>query len=213
MKENFLDEVYSKVITKSDLDVRGILDYIIESYEDFSPNWHALGFIHCKLLTANGGTLRLHIWMSDEKNKDEQIEKIHDHLFSLNSFVISGEIKNELFDISEANKESFTHRAYIVKYIGKDSCVKSNNKYYNVYNSSEEIIASAEYYTITSSMFHRSSLGCAVAALTLVATYEHLEKDPITLSTEVLDDSKMREFSPYDKEKWRDLLVGFRQEL
>lgn len=210
---DFLEDTYNKVATKSALDVKRILDYIIESYDNFEPNWHALGFIHCKLLTTDGGTLRLHIWSAQEKNSEEQVEKIHDHLFSLNSFVISGEIHNELFNVSESDGEDFTHRAYTVKYTSKGSYIESNNKLYNVIKSREHNVASNEYYTISSSMFHRSSLACGTTALTLVATYNHLKKDPLTFSSEIIVDSKLRAFSPYDKSKWRELLLDFRQGL
>ncbi|WP_395302996.1 hypothetical protein SIM97_11135 [Pectobacterium zantedeschiae] len=210
---DFLNEVYGKIINKSDIDIVRILDYMIESYNEFEPNWHALGFIHCKILKNDSGTLRLHIWHAQEKHADEQVEKIHDHLFSLNSFIISGKIKNEFFNVEKTNKNDFTHYAYIVKYIDEGSYLTSSENFYNVCKLNEKTIVPGEYYTIDSSEFHRSSLANGISTLTLVATYNHLEKDPLTLSSKELESCKIRKASPYNKDKWRDILINFRKEI
>ena len=210
---SFFSNLHGKLIRESILDTKQILDYIINNYDDFTPNWHALGFIHCKLVELKEGTLRLHIWDNQEKHAEEQLEKIHDHLFSLNSFVISGKIKNEVFKVIEVNDNEFTHHAYTVKYDNRYSSLVSNNRLYKVTELNEEVITDGQYYKIDSSSFHRSSLANDTPALTLVATYDHLPKNPITLSSNKIENHKIRYFHPYDKIKWRDTLIKFRANL
>ncbi|UBN55510.1 hypothetical protein [Pantoea agglomerans] len=211
---DFLKEVYDKLLGEKELSPKNILDFIIENYECFEPNWHALGFIHCKLLDFGSGSLRLHFWSDKLKHADEQLEKIHDHLFSLKIYVISGKIKNEVFVVSEATSKKFTHYAYTVKYgEGYSYLIPSDNYFYDVSTSSEEITASGEYYGINSSSFHRSNLTNEGFALTLVATYEHLKKEPITLSTIENESYKYRKFLPYDKVEWRRILMECRDGL
>ncbi len=203
----FLREIYQRVIDKAQLNPAEILNFVINNYEQFDPNWHALGFIHCKLMSFEKGTLRLHIWEGQEKHPEEQREKIHDHLFSLNSFVISGKIKNEFFEAQETTSLNFTHYAYTVQYGNKFSQLKLIDKLYKVRKLDEKVILGGEYYEIKSTRFHRSSLINGSTALTLVATYEHTTKDPVTLSKILLEDNKIRDFLPYDKRQWRDKLL------
>ncbi|EZI30653.1 hypothetical protein BW31_04404 [Pantoea agglomerans] len=209
----FLKEIYETVINKRHFNCIEILDFVINNYERFDPNWHALGFIHCKLISFDKGTLRLHIWDGQEKHHEEQREKIHDHLFSLNSFLISGGIKNEFFEALEVSNNTFTHYAYIIKYGDAFSQLKLIDKVYKVRKLEERIISGGEYYVIDSTRFHRSGLISGDSALTLVATYDHLKKDPVTLSKVQLEDNKHRHFQPYDKQKWRDKLLLIRKSL
>lgn len=208
-----LKRTYNQVINCQELNSKEVLDFVINNYEYFDPNWHALGFIHCKLMEFCEGTLRLHIWEAEEKHPDEQKEKIHDHLFSLNSLVIYGTVKNEYFDVSESSVDKFTHYAYTVKYGDKSSCLQLSDKVYNVKGEEDNIIKSGEYYGVNSSRFHRSSIIDGSTALTLVATYDHLKKEPTTLSNIQLDDNKRRDFISYDKLKWRDKLLKIRQAI
>lgn len=210
---DYLREIYKKVINKAQLNSAEMLDFVTNNYEQFEPNWHALGFIHCKLMDFEEGTLRLHIWEGQEKHPEEQQEKIHDHLFSLNSFVISGKIKNEFFEALETTSFDFTHYAYTVKYGDKFSQLSFSDKLYKVRRLDEKVILDGEYYEIQSTRFHRSSLIEGGTALTLVATYKHSTKAPVTLSEILLNDNKIRAFSPYDKQKWRDKLLKIRKEL
>ena len=209
---DFFYETYKKVVNKEEINPIGILNEIISNYKDFKPTWHALGFIHCLLAKVNESELRLHVWREHDKHSSEQPEKIHDHLFSLNSYIIIGSIKNEIFELSECSSESFDYQSFTVNYTIDGSTLIPRGQFFKVSDITSEVISHGSYYTVDSSQFHRSSLSGNDVAMTLVATFNHVDKAPTTLISEHsrIDEEIIRKKVFYDNEKWKDLLIELR---
>ena len=210
---DLFDSAYNNILNGNAFNLKEMLDHLIENYESYEPTWHALGFIHCFLAKNETGTLRLHIWKRNERHVFEQIEKIHDHLFSLKSYVLLGAIYNEVFDLEETYNDSFEFESYTVKYLENGSQLKSTGKFYNIKKSTENKVKEGGFYTVSSDEFHRSSVIDHEYAVTLVATYGHLDKEPTTLISQGQDIKLERAKVYYQKDLWRDLLICFRNDL
>ncbi|WP_408913073.1 hypothetical protein ACJUA3_11985 [Citrobacter freundii] len=206
---DYMNEIYKKIINKESIDVRRFFTCLVNNFDDFEPTWHALGFIHCRLAQNDHGTLRLHIWFENNSHTAEQLEKIHDHKFSLNSYVLHGTICNEVFELIGAAPSQYEYQAYAVKYLNNGSKLIQLDTYYNVGDVRSNIIGAGGYYTVDSKEFHRSSLVNSDMAISLVATYEHKNKDPLTLVSHGVNEFKIRDKVPFDKEEWVGILKDY----
>lgn len=203
---DYMNYIYQKIINKESIDTKRFLTCLVDNPDDFEPTWHALGFIHCRLAQNEQGTLRLHIWFQNDSHTSEQLEKIHDHKFSLNSCVLHGTICNEVFNLIEASPRKYEYQAYAVKYLNNGSELIPLDIYYNVGNIFSNITKAGNYYTVDSREFHRSSLVDSEIAISLVATFEHKNKDPLTLVSHGRNEQKIRDKVPFDKRKWVEIL-------
>ncbi|MCE9898216.1 MULTISPECIES: hypothetical protein [Raoultella] len=210
---DYINEIYQKVINKQSIDVRRFFAHLVDNFESFEPTWHALGFIHCRIAQNDQGTLRLHIWFGNNSHAAEQLEKIHDHKFSLNSYVLHGAICNEVFELIDASSRQYEYQAYAVKYLNNGSKLIPLDTYYNVGNVSTDIVRAGCYYTVDSKEFHRSTLVSSQMAISLVATFEHKNKDPLTLVSSGNNDLKIRDTVPFDKGEWVRILRSYMSKL
>lgn len=210
---DYMNEIYQKIINKDSIDIRRFFNCLIDNFDDFEPTWHALGFIHCRIAQNDQGTLRLHIWFKNGSHAAEQLEKIHDHKFSLNSYVLHGTICNEVFELIGASSRQYQYQAYAVKYLNNGSELIPLDAYYNVGDVSSNIIGAGCYYTVDSKEFHRSSPVNSEMAITLVATFEHKNKDPLTLVSHGANEFKIRDKVSFDKEEWVGILRNYISKL
>ncbi len=210
---DYMNEIYQKITNKESFDVKRFFTCLVDNFDNFDPTWHALGFIHCRLAQNDQGTLRLHIWFKNNSHPAEQLEKIHDHKFSLNSYVLYGAICNEVFELIETSSGKYDYQAYAVKYLDKGSELIPLATYYNVSDVSSSIIRAGCYYTVDSREFHRSSLVNSEMAISLVATFEHKNKDPLTLVSHGGSEFKIRDKVPFDKNKWVEILKEYISKL
>lgn len=190
-----------------------LINVLINESELYSPNWHALGFVHCKLATFSNGTLRLHIWPSQERHVQEQQYKIHDHIFSLTSYVVCGSIKNEIYKVELASKKLASTQCYEIEYVKDGAKLRATGNYYNEIKLSDSLINSGQHYTVVSGYLHQSSVPKSTLVVTLVATYDHKTAYPRLLGP--VDDSEInfREQIHYDRSKWIELLETAKNNL
>lgn len=211
MNDYFYD-VYKKVVNKEKIGSIDFLNEIIRNYEMFKPTWHALGFIHCQLAKFKEGELRLHVWNGRDKHSSEQPEKIHDHLFSLNSYIMCGAIKNDFFELYECSSDAFDYQSFTVNYTSNGSTLIPRAQFFKVSKVISEVIVAGNYYAVNSSQFHRSSLTGSATSLTLVATFDSVDKAPTTLISDRsrMNDEIIRGKIYYDVENWKNILIELR---
>ena len=201
--------INNKVPTK----LKNLIAVLIESNDSYSPNWHALGFVHCKLATFSYGTLRLHIWPPQERHSQEQQHKIHDHIFSLTSYVLSGSINNEIYSIQGAQKNVASTQCYNVNYIKGGAKIRATEQYYNETQLSKSLVEEGEHYNVLSGVLHQSTVPESTFVVTIVATYDHKVSAPRLLGSINGPESFIREQISYDKKKWIKLLRNIENNL
>ena len=155
----------------------------------------------------------MHIWPSQERHSQEQQHKIHDHIFSLTSYVICGSIKNEIYRIQNVPKKLATSQCYNVKYKENSAELIATGKYYNEIKFSETVVGTGEHYTVLSGDLHQSAVPKSSFVVTLVATYDHNFSAPRLLGPIDGSLSFTREQVNYDKQKWIKLLRNIEQNL
>ncbi|MEZ9893426.1 hypothetical protein AB4356_13715 [Vibrio lentus] len=203
LMHSLFEEIYHQIIREeSDVEVFQLLKTVVDNYTLFEPTWHALGFIHCKLGEFSKGTLRLHIWPSNENHDFEQKEKIHDHRFSLRSHVVVGTISNEIFNIIEGDKNNSEYQSYEVEYLDVGSRLIPTGSYCNIELEKSYITRDNDSYSVSSEELHRSTSLASSFSLTLVATFNHINKPPIMLGKACRSNFVSRDIVLYDKKKW-----------
>jgi hypothetical protein len=173
------EHAYNDILNKRPLsNLNEIIAELQINCNSYEATWHALGFIHCKLGSFPKGTLRLHIWPTNERHSQEQVDKVHDHIFSLTSFVICGEITNETFVDKSVLKKAAEKLCYEVKYLlsGANLCATGN--YYRETVECVQTIGKGGNYNVLAGVLHQSSVRNGVLVATLVATFEHNDSNP-----------------------------------
>jgi hypothetical protein len=89
---NFALDVASRIGFASDL-----LDAVQPGR--VQPFWHPLGFIHMRLVAEGNRALRLHLWSGTLAEPTEPLWPVHNHVFALESLVISGSIRDLRYDV------------------------------------------------------------------------------------------------------------------
>src|SRR5690606_35977192 len=121
-------------------------------------NWHPLGFLHTKLGSIDDiGTIRLHIWLQNKRKTQIPSFPIHDHVFTVNSHILSGTITNHIYQI-EKDTINPTHKLYTVKYDSNKSVLQSLNQKVNCQSDSIESFSAGQYYSVNSNVFHSSEV-------------------------------------------------------
>jgi hypothetical protein len=189
--------IFSQIIEDQDVHdaARDAINLLARDTSPYTPTWHALGFVHCKLLQTDQGTLRIHIWPKKLRNDAEQKYKIHDHIFSLKSFVICGQVKNKTYELKEPEKiDKDNYSLYYVDYLESGSRLYTTGERLQPHLISETTVQQREIYNVERGIFHESLVSENELVATLVATYGH--------TNDVL-----REKINFPQHEWRELLV------
>lgn len=197
------------------LNIEEILNLILENSHSFTPSWHALGFIHCQLYKNDNGTLRLHIWPKNYRHKSEQKEKIHDHIFSLNSYVVCGEIKNLYYELVPHTSLNCVDKLQLYKVEYKENCsiLAPTGKFFSPILSESNLIKSKEIYKIDRKVFHESNVDHSQLVCTLVSTYDFVKDDPHMLGVLTLEDQIVREKVKFPINEWKEIIQEVINEL
>src|SRR5690606_31223069 len=86
-----------------------LIESIIEDGSELV--WHPLGFVMCRVARWGSRSLRVHIWPNHNGHQQIPAWMIHDHLFHLKSWVLSGEIENTEYVIDVGGKEHLIYEA------------------------------------------------------------------------------------------------------
>ena len=115
---------------------------------------HPLGFKYFKLGNiSNFEEFRLHFWINTNEKHDDDLQ-IHDHSFDFESFVVSGSIINNKYEIIKSNNsEGFV---YDVKFRNEKSKLILNTDNCYIQHTESVRINCGEFYSMISSEFHES---------------------------------------------------------
>lgn len=128
---------------------------------------HPLGFFHAASEVRIGLRIRLHIWPPTWTiPMDQRTGEIHDHIFELNSFVLTGEVQNEIFQ--EDVDASSTHNLMDVSYADHKSLLVDKREQVALSTESKRTYVSGQIYRMPSGKLHRTSaLGSPTVTLVL----------------------------------------------
>ena len=179
---------------------------IIRDLKDtLNPVWHPLGFIHVKLLAPSPTeSFRLHLWPAELKHKEEQADKIHDHLFNVSSKVVAGSVKNVKYKF-KPDKDG-DHRILRVHYgQAKSELYESGLTGFLHKIESRTYEAPAAYY-VPRFELHETVPSCLANSLTLVRTDSAAAYEPQAVFKKSSPIPRARVPIAYDKAEWLKLL-------
>ena len=154
-----------------------------EFLEKHTPNIHPLGYMHIKLGECGEGTaVRLHVWPRDERPYQAPRLPIHDHVWRLDSHVLTGVITNRIFN-TVSEKSDPTHQLFDVEYEGdKDvSVLKPSESFVRAKVSEESKYYSGDHYSVSLDTYHMSQVPESKFTATVVATSNTKNRAPKVL--------------------------------
>lgn len=115
---------------------------------------HPLGFKYFKLGNiSNFEEFRLHFWVNTNDKQDDDLQ-IHDHSFDFESFVVSGSIINNKYEIINLNNSE--GYVYDVKFRNEKSKLILNTEKCYIKQTASEVINCGKFYNMISNEFHES---------------------------------------------------------
>ncbi len=150
------------------------------SYLDDKTFFHPLGFIYCKLFEfPNLNSLRIHIW-DKERWYQEPLMDIHNHFYTVNSYIISGKMTNNLYRLNPDKAPNYA--VYVGSYNSKsDRTLKKTDKLLHAEITDVQEIKARNLYQITTDKLHSSSIPMDKFTCTLVYTSDPGNPEPLVL--------------------------------
>ncbi|MGZ5281625.1 MAG: hypothetical protein ACXWEY_05035 [Bacteroidia bacterium] len=186
MPDNIFYEIRKNFIEKNNRllhkNVASLICYLKESeYILDKIFFHPLGFIYSPLFTFdNKESIRLHIWDKENRHYQEPRMDIHNHYYTVNSYVLSGRIINNIFYKVDHKPSNYT--IYTGSYNENgERCLESTRETIYVEKVKEEIINPNSIYNITPEVLHSSHVDLNDFTCTIVYT-----ENPGQPSTKVL---------------------------
>lgn len=140
---------------------------------------HPLGFYFVRLVVQGKMSLRLHYWPASYREEGSAITPYHDHVWKLQSFILSGAIENVMLDIVEDELGAY-QLAQINQIDGVDEVVPSGRTV-SVNEKSRQRLMAGEYYEIEAREFHYTDIPRDQAAITVVRSDIVVDGGPRTL--------------------------------
>ncbi len=138
--------------------------------------WHPLGFILCKLSEEGRKKIRLHIWPSSNERVQKPVWLIHDHLFDLKSWVLSGAIENTEYEVTNSSPNFSVYQA---SYDQDKSILHRTVKKICIREKSKSVVRTGGIYKVASGVLHQSISLSESTSLTVCETIDCLNKTPI----------------------------------
>lgn len=204
-----MENIYQGILENKDISrlISEVFLSVQLNSDRFSPMWHALGFVHCKLHENSRGALRLHIWPKAKRGALEQKYKIHDHIFSLKSYVVYGEVTNINYELTSiVGQSAECLQLFRVKYHADGSSLVPTQKFYKVECKEKFITIKGGTYIVERGTFHESIINRDRVTVTLVATYDHVNNDPKLLGYPNESSELFRKRDGLPSEEWTSLL-------
>ncbi|WP_291064260.1 hypothetical protein [Empedobacter sp. UBA3239] len=132
-------------------------EYLKIEMQDVKFYLHPLGFIYSRLYSSENEQLRIHIWLKDYKKKNDFY--IHDHYYDLNSWILLGEIKDLLYDISE-KENSGEFIIYEGSYNENENYryLKPSNLFCDILKTEERYFTKGDKYFIQKRKYHSNEI-------------------------------------------------------
>ena len=118
---------------------------------------HPLGFIYSRLYSSENEQLRIHIWLKNYKRKEDFY--IHDHYYDLSSWILLGDIKDLLYDITVKNSNG-EFIIYEGSYNENENYryLKPSNSFCNILKIEERYFTKGDKYFIEKSKYHSNEI-------------------------------------------------------
>jgi len=140
---------------------------------------HPLGFYFVRLATEGKMSLRLHYWPASHREDGSAITPYHDHVWRLQSFILSGAIENVMLDLIEDELGQF-QLAQINQVGGVDEVIPSGRAV-SIKEQSRQRLTAGDFYEIEARKFHYTDVPPNQAAITVVRADIVVEGGPRTL--------------------------------
>ncbi|MFQ6603526.1 hypothetical protein [Flavobacterium sp. C3NV] len=191
--EKLINSFREKNIKKLKQNTQQLFDFLINgNITKFDFFYHPLGFIYCKLYVSKNSDeiIRLHIWDSEFHKIATELD-IHTHYYEINSFVIKGQIVNEVYSEKIDYSEDYEkHYIYKGEYLNDNRILKKTDSFLNLIKSNKEIIKQNELYKIELNTFHKGyPSNFEEMTATIVFNENHQAPNPIIVGTENLSDN------------------------
>lgn len=140
---------------------------------------HPLGFCYSTLYQfENKDSFRLHIWYNNMNIKLSNLF-IHNHYYTITSFIIMGKMLNTTYNIYPASNKS-THTKYIGSYKNRNERILQKSKEnYIITKRNEMEINPKKFYKILKSEYHTATVNPNIINCSLVYTSESDKPNPI----------------------------------
>ena len=179
---------------------------IVRSLSDqLTPTWHPLGFIHVRLLSPSAGeSFRLHLWPADYQHNQEQVDKIHDHLFNVTSKVLCGAVTNFRYTFSP--DENGEWRELRVRYGPQVSSLCETGVVGNLQETEAQTFSAQSTYHVPRFALHQTASSSAQDTLTVVYTDSAVQYEPRAMFHRTHPAPSPRAPIPCDKSYWLNRL-------
>lgn len=172
-----------------------ILDFLIYDINNIYAEWHPLGFIYIKLIQDKNNDYRLHIWPKEIRSLNKTQHPIHNHIYSIESLVVSGNVGCETYSIDK--KPISKTKLYEVHYSNLGSKLVSTNELVNVEKKNISWTNAGNIYKIEKGDYHQSVVEQNTFAATVVKNYN---KSDNIRPTVVVNDNDYSEYNcPIEK--------------
>lgn len=166
-------EVNFDVLTRLRAFFRRRMDTLLET----STRRHPLGFFYAVEKLDDSATLRYHLWPENWSVPPDQMNgEIHDHIFELNSVVLSGAMRHETFSFVPSNKGN--REILRVVYSGETSKLRRSGERGELKDISNEIYQPGTVYRVPAGTIHRAEALKSPAATLVLAISESNPPDP-----------------------------------
>lgn len=171
--------------------------YLNQNCNHIIFNWHPLGFVHSKLCyIPNIGDLRLHVWLEGFRNTQLPHMPIHDHIFNVNSFILSGTVTNHIYEVGNGNDNGHLYRTYEAQYKNVGSLLSPTEELLTCRLKSSAVHSKGDFYIVKKEIFHETTVEVGNFAATLVIATERDD----TKKPKILGPIKSQEYF-YSREK------------
>ncbi|TJX60093.1 MAG: hypothetical protein E5W21_13350 [Mesorhizobium sp.] len=129
---------------------------------------HPLGFFYLQDAVGKGRMRRVHIWLPDGPDRPENDR--HQHSFDIESVVVAGRMRSELFRFEEGKPDG-PEVEYTVTYDGHESILMPTGRRGRLLPIVSFETAAGTSYRLESGVIHRVAVICR-PCITVVRTFE-----------------------------------------
>ncbi|MEN3309245.1 MAG: hypothetical protein V7603_5447 [Micromonosporaceae bacterium] len=122
---------------------------------DIAAVRHPLGFICLPVRRSGDEGVCVHLWSSWLPMAESTTSATHAHSWDLQSFVLFGQVHNELIEVTDEPAEP-THRVYEVHSLGDVDEIRATGRTVRHATRAVDVHRAGDAYTLRAGRFHRS---------------------------------------------------------
>lgn len=150
------------------------------SSASLAASWHPLGFMHIGLgEVAQGAKLRFHTWLPHERHTQDPPLPIHDHIFHLESHVLTGIVVNHFYQVEDSTTGE--HSRYDVAYDGHESILSPRGDRVHCRLVSSVAYAAGDQYEVPKDQFHATEVAEGLLSATVVLSTATGAQKPVVI--------------------------------